>query len=380
MKVLFVGPVSGYTSYPVVCKGLLQALVLSGIKPMVADTTSDGSVNHTISSSDISDKITWLSQKEIAGIVKEGRVVSEYGKVCIAMNPTHILFDIKESGMKVVGIHVGDVDSIPGAWKALMVQEDLILTPSKWCKSVIEKSEIKTPIMVLNHGIGEDFINYPVGDFEQEFSRLDSQPISFLHFCAAVFYPERKATPQVLKAFERLVNDGEKVFLKLVFGLKTKPVKKIIRSIPKHVRKHMEIHFHEGGLPQEEIIKIYRASHFLLAPSRAEGMGMMPLECRALGVPVMQTLCTGHADHLKKFSYSGDFGVMPVKHGNLVPAWGKFGKAPEVTVDAIYNSMKFGIRYWKMLKTNAFDKINVVRRDWSWQQVTQPLVDWLNQQ
>lgn len=377
MKVLFVGPVSGYTSYPVVCKGLLSALVRSGIEVTVADTTSDGSEEHTAASLNYPGRISWLNHKEALEIVQQGKVIERYGKICIAFNPTHHLFAIKESGVKVAGMHVGDVDRIPESWKILMEQEDLVLTPSNWCKQVMQESGIKTPIMVLNHGVGTEFINYNLGEVEQEIARLDVLPTSFSHFCAAVFYPERKSTPQVLKAFERLVDEGEKVSLKLVFGLKTRPVKALVRKIPKHIKRHIEIYFNEGSRPQEEIIKIYRSSHFLLAPSRAEGMGMMPLECRALGVPVIQTLCTGHADHFEENQNPVDYGVEPVRHGDLIPAWGKFGNAPEVTVDNICSAMRIGISSWKVLKKAVLKNAELVRKEWSWEEVTKPLIDWI---
>jgi glycosyltransferase involved in cell wall biosynthesis len=386
MKVLFVGPVSGYSSYPVVCKGLIYAMVRAGITVTIADTTSDGSEEHTISFlNSLSDaRISWLDHREALEIVQQGKVEDKYGEICIAFNPTHHLFTIKDSGVKVVGMHVGDVDRIPNSWKTLMAQEELVLTPSNWCKQIMQKEGVQTPIMVLNHGIGHDFINYPLGSLEEELRIFNGLPFSFLHLCAAVFYPERKSTPQVLKAFERLIDEDENVLLKLVFGLKTRPVKTLARSIPRHVREHVILQFNEGSRPQEEIAKIYKSSHVLLAPSRAEGMGMCPIEARALGVPVIQTLCTGHADHYIPDDSVGygpvNYGVAIVKHGDMVPAWGNFGKAPEVTVDSVYEAMKVAQENWENLKMHALRRASEVREMWSWEAVTQPLIGWIKAQ
>ena len=367
-KVLFVGPVSGYFSYNVVCKGLLRALTRAGIWPLVADTSWDGSANHTDTYFETS-AVEWLERRDVMRLTQKGEPWDGAPKICVAVNPTHHLMAITESGIKVAGLHVGDVDEIPPAWHDLIEQESVVLCPSSWMRQVIEASGIATPALVLNHGVG------PLFTPALEAPSLSETPCVLLHPCASVFYPERKSTPQVLEAFTKIVEDGDDVVLRLLLGLKTKRIKKLLLSVPQHVRPHLQVYFQEGARPLDEMVEVYRNAHALLAPSRAEGFGMMPLESRACGVPTIQTLCTGHADHVE--GNPAAWGVVHVLHGELQPAWGDYGRAPEVTAEAIYYAIKIFLANREWFTVAARERAEAVRFNWSWEKVSEPLVEWL---
>jgi glycosyltransferase involved in cell wall biosynthesis len=373
IKVLFVGPVSGYASYSVVCKGILRALISCGIHPCVADTTWDGSEDHTNPFFN-DENVTWLERREILGLVQTGNIGTGYGSICIAINPGHHLMQLKEQGVRVIGMHVGDVDEIPESWLECMEQEELILTPSSWCKQVIEKAGVTVPVTVLNHGVGSAFKRHP-----EQLGWGSGEPFVLLHPCASTFYPDRKSTPQVIEAFSQLVSEGEDVILRLVFGMKTKPVKELLRGVPVDVRPRVQLHYHEGSRSQKVMAAAYHACHALLVPSRAEGFGMQPLEARACGTPVIQTLCTGMADHLAPGDIPDELGIIEVPHGDLVPAWGKFGMAPEVCAEAVYEGIKTAMNDWTKLKQSAFIEADAVRSAWAWERTTMPLVFWIKE-
>lgn len=370
MRVLFVGPISGFTSYPVVSKGLIQALTSAGFEVDVADTSWDGSTDHT--APDLMDEkraIRFLDRKEVVKLVQQGESTGGEGDVCVAINPSHHMMGIREKGYKIAGMFVGDVDTIPGSWKALMEQQDVILTPSSWGKYVIEKAGIEQQVIVCNHGVSPLF--YP------DECHLDDYPFVFLHTCSAIYYPERKGTPQVLEAFSKLVETRKNVSLRLVLGGKTKPMRRMLNALDKSVLERMQIHFREGAREPAEIRRAYQSCHAGLFPSRAEGFGMMALEVRACGVPVVQTLCTGHEDHLDEQFDPRDWGMTVVRHGQLAPAWGKFGKAPEVTADGVLEGMSYCLDHRDELRVNALEKADAVREGWSWEQTTKPLIDWI---
>jgi glycosyltransferase involved in cell wall biosynthesis len=368
-KVLFVGPVSGYFSYNVVCKGLLRAMTRAGFKVLVADTTWDGSPNHTDAYFETKD-VEWLDRRDVMRLAQKGELCDDMPKACVAVNPTHHLMEIANKGIEVAGLHVGDVDEIPPAWRDLIEQESVVLCPSSWMRQVIEASGVSTPALVLNHGVG------PLFTPALEAPSPSETPCVLLHPCASVFYPERKSTPQVLEAFTRIIDGGQNdVVLRLLFGLKTKRVKKILMSVPQRVRPYLQVHFQEGSRPQDEMAEVYRNVHALLAPSRAEGFGMMPLEARACGIPTIQTLCTGHADHVEGDPVS--WGVCPVLHGDKLPAWGDYGRAPEVQSDWIHDSICAFLGNRKTFTDAARERAESVRHNWSWEKVSEPLIAWL---
>jgi glycosyltransferase involved in cell wall biosynthesis len=371
LQVLFVGPVSGYVSYNVVCKGLLRALTKAGIRPLVADTSWDGSPSHTDGYFDTKD-IKWLDRRDVSRLLQKGQPWEGAPKICIAVNPTHHLMGITEHGIKVAGLHVGDVDEIPPAWREVMDREALVLAPSSWVAQVVRKSGVTTPTMVVNHGIGPLFRPAP------ETPAVDAFPLVLLHCCASVFYPERKSTPQVLEAFKFLVEKGDDVVLRLLFGLKTKQVRKLLLSVPQHIRPRLQVFFHEGSRPQDEMAEVYRNCHALLAPSRAEGFGMQSIEARACGVPTIQTMCTGHRDHAEEPVM--DWGICPVPHGEMIPAWGDYGRAPEVRSEWIVQAVGAFIGNRQFFTDNARERAEAVRENWSWEKTTEPLVEWLRSQ
>jgi glycosyltransferase involved in cell wall biosynthesis len=373
MRVLFVGPVSGYASYSVVCKGILRALITCGVHPCVADTTWDGSEDHTDPFFS-GENITWLERREILGLVQTGNIGEGYGSICIAINPGHHLMQLKEQGVRVIGMHVGDVDEIPEAWLECMEQEELILTPSSWCKDVIERAGVTVPVTVLNHGVSPVFKPNP-----EQLAWDREEPFTLLHPCASTFYPDRKGTPQVIEAVSQLVSEGENIILRLIFGMKTKPIKELLRGVPVDVRSRVQLHYHEGSRSQKVMAAAYHACHALLVPSRAEGFGMQPLEARACGTPVIQTLCTGMADHLAPGETPEEMGIVQVPHGDLEPAWGKFGMAPEVCAEAVYESIKTAMTDWPRLKQAALMNAEAVGITWAWERTTMPLVFWLKE-
>lgn len=371
MRVLFVGPLSGFTSYPVVCKGLVQALTSAGLELDIADTTWDGSPDHTAPHLMGDDRsIRFLDRKEVMELVQQGKHSSGGGGICVAVNPSHHMMGIKDKGYKLAGMFVGDVDKIPGSWQTLMEQQDVILTPSSWGEHVIRKARIEKDVLVCNHGVS------PIFQPDPSVTRADYSVI-FFHACSAIYYPERKGTPQLLEAFSKLAGVQDNVRLRLFLGGKTKPIQKMLRALDKSVLDKIEIYFREGAREPAEICYDYQTNHVGIFPSRAEGMGMMPIEMRACGMPVIQTMCTGHADHLDPSLRPRSWGIEVIHHGEMIEAWGSFGKAPMVQPDWIYDSMLNFLTFRDTITEAAQSKADVVRQMWSWEETTAPLVDWI---
>jgi len=376
IKTLFVGPVSGFASPNVVSKGILRALIQNGMYVSVADTTWDGSFDHTEPFfKQHNNRIRWLKRHEMSDVILSGNIAEDYGNTCIVINPSLELFKIKRSGIKIAGMHVGDVDVIPEKWKQAMGQEDVVLVPSKWCEHIVQSSGIETPTIVINHGVSEIFqpgspLDAPSHDDQQS-------PLVLLHACAAVFYPERKATPAVFDAFEELIKAGFNVRMKVVFGLNTKRIQELLDKRSEHAEARMDLIWHQGNRSQYEIAELYRGVHALLSPSRAEGFGIMPLEARACGIPVIQTFCTGHADHFKNGSDPMSHGVVPVPHGGFTEGWSRYGKAPAVSVEAIFDAVVTCIANYDELRADALARAAKVLDEWAWPNVTKPLIQWI---
>jgi hypothetical protein len=70
-------------------------------------------------------------------------------------------------------------------------------------------------------------------------------------------------------------------------------------------------------------------------------------------------------------------GIVAVPHGPLAPAWGKFGQAPEVRAEDVYEGIKRAMADWVELKRAALLQAEGVATVWAWERTTMPLVFWL---
>jgi len=380
MRCFFIGQVSGYHSYNVVSKGLIRGLLAGGVDVVCYDASWNGSEDHTdpFLLSFSKDRLTWVGKNTYDKAVSGQQVDQDLGSVVLALNPTVETLKLRKYGFVMAGFHVGDVDKVPYNWKKVMNEEDAVIVPSRWMQSVVENSGVTTPIVVANHGVNPVF----EPDTTVEFNDSPSAPFIMLHPCSSVFYPERKGTPQLLEAFTRLVDEKENVLLRLMIGVKTKPIKKLLKTLPDHVMGRIQVLMQGGGHDAQAMASAYHRVHLLVAPSRAEGFGITPIESRACGTPVVQTFCTGHADHapdeMDMMLLARALGIIVVPHGPLAPAWGGgFGKAPTVEAEWIYRAIQTAMRQHSTLKRAAMLNASKVRKEWSWEARTEPLVAWI---
>lgn len=323
------GPFSGFSSYPVVMRGLLSAFRSYGLDPEIIDISIGG----------VGDYNQKDTRRFSLGELPEG---AEPG-VFLVMNPTLSMLPLIDKGCEIVGFHVGDVSEIPENWLQVMKREKRIVVPSSWMKYVVEKNKELPSVFVANHGIEDIYLK------TEPVEEPLPGAIKFLHFCSSASFPERKGTPQAISAFKKLKQSLMKVELTLVVPEKKRPIKKILGHLG-GFREDVLISERPYGVSTEEMINLYKSHHILLCPSRAEGFGLMPLEARALGVPVVQTLCTGMLDHPSSWESAG---VVVVPTGSLSEAWGDFGEAPSLSVDDVAEKMKHAVENYDVLQTAA---------------------------
>jgi hypothetical protein len=377
---LVLGKVTGFDSYPVVLKGILRAMCYHGLEPVVADTGYMGGGIHA--NGELEDQpITWLESKVTADLTSGILPLVDHDKMLFCLNPTVTLAKgVVEAGYKLVGMHVGDVDKVPLNWLEVMKRETLIVTPSGWMTSVITEGlkGNSWAILMANHGVGPAF--EPVEPLDD----LPNCDLQFLHCCTSMYFPERKGTPQVVEAFVDLVKDLPGcVRLMLVFPKLTKPIRKLLSTIPKDIWPLIDVVLHPDGKPADYMAQLYSTVDVVVCPSRAEGFGMQPLEARACGTPVIQTFVTGMSSHLSKAIDTKDFrgwGVLPVPTGPWERAWGDFGNAPTVAPADVAVAMRAAWEDLTCLTMNADDHADEVREAWRWESTCAELCKWIEGQ
>jgi glycosyltransferase involved in cell wall biosynthesis len=195
-----------------------------------------------------------------------------------------------------------------------------VLTPSPWVSRVFSANGVVQPIRIVPHGVADAFVPFAAEPPQSKFT--------FLHF-SAVQVPARKGTMELLEAFgnvaERIdayldIRSAVPGALRAYVG--TKPWK-----------ERVSITLDDPGPPAEMAKKLCSA-HCVVAPSRAEGFGMICDEALACAVPVVATACTGHEGRLTETTP----GLRVVPHGGMEPC-GPVGKAPSISVHKLEDAL-----------------------------------------
>jgi glycosyltransferase involved in cell wall biosynthesis len=118
------------------------------------------------------------------------------------------------------------------------------------------------------------------------------------------------------------------------------------------------------GLTAEEASCLYRAHHLVAQPSRAEGFGLIPLESRVSGVPVLMTFCAGHIDH----SPFGHGSIALVRTGDMAPIDdGPGALAPALRALDVSDALLFAHQNWPALAKTAQRDAARLAEQWSWE-------------
>jgi glycosyltransferase involved in cell wall biosynthesis len=233
---------------------------------------------------------------------------------------------------------------------------------SSWASEVIS-TYTSRPVYTWNHGVHPDFKVLP--DVEP------SADFSVLHLAST--HQERKGTRELIQAWALVIKawDGERSGrLRLMvdgpIGYFDDAIREATRSVPA-ARDTYEM-VSRMDLTEAAMARFYQEHHLVCQPSRAEGFGLVPLEARACGVPVLATTCTGHRDHLRP----GDFrGVLVVPHGEESAIDdGPGAMAPTVRAEDLADWLDGTLDVTDGLRRESREAAASVAKRWSWSSVT----------
>lgn len=257
------------------------------------------------------------------------------------------------------------------------------LVPSQWAAKVLRGYVTKLApelgareVSVWQHGVAADFVAMPA--VLAETAAAYPRRFRVLHLASTRL--GRKSTAELVEAWCSLFDGGrlgEAPSLRLV--LDEPP------NWPKHVAAWADRFLRPGDpnaairiLDRQDVSAVgarlmYQAHHLVCQPSRGEGFGLVPLEARACGVPVVMTLCTGHAEHA--YSSGGRVaapGVHAVTSHALAPLDdGPGAMAPEVRAADIAETLALAYKHWPLLSEGAREAAPGVGEACSWSAVTE---------
>lgn len=258
---------------------------------------------------------------------------------------------------------VCEANQIPMEWVTACAKADLITVPSEFCKAAFEYSGVRTPIVVVHHGVDERTFTGHI----RTVARPDTA-IRLLHVSGAVSFPQRKGTPQLLIAFKNLLKDYPTLQLLLKMP-NLEQLRKGISSLD--IDANVKI-LPNASFDPTTMRQLYESVDLVVQPSRGEGFGMCPLEARCAGTPVVLTNVTGHREH---FAPGVDTEVETGRPELLKTQGNEIGSCPTVSVEAVEAALRIAIEDLPRRKalTRIWAQENT--RKWTWPAVIKPLLN-----
>jgi glycosyltransferase involved in cell wall biosynthesis len=234
---------------------------------------------------------------------------------------------------------------------------DGIFATSEWAKGVLTRAFPSLPVVTWQHGVLPE---YRVNAAQRQAVRdlYDKGQFQLLHVTSA---GSRKGTPELLQAWDLFVKKHP--LLRCRLDLLVNPQHLVEFSDHVQALRLSTVMVAPGQrYTTEQLCKGMSGYHGVVQPSRAEGFGLVPLEARASGIPVVMTTCTGHSDH------GHGPGVVPVQTGPSEASDDYRGAtAPSVSADAVYEGIKTLYDNWQSLDESARDYAPTLQQEWSWE-------------
>lgn len=263
---------------------------------------------------------------------------------------------------------------IPPALVKQLARVTHVMAPSLWAARVLAdelpRYGVPLPIEVVPHGVGPEMRRYPALR-QAAVEAVRREHFLVLHMSTTA--RQRKGTIELLTAWRSLtVARALPARAHLVLVLDVPALARIqewfVETGGQPANVQLEV---RRDMPPEQMAQALSTAHVVCQPSRGEGFGLVPLEARACGVPVVATTCTGHSEHLVE----GAPGFVRVESGalgaidDLADA-----QAPVVSSDAIAEALRDAVGRWSVLERDAALAADRVAQDWSWHRQLSPLL------
>ena len=258
-----------------------------------------------------------------------------------------------------VGFFIAESAVVPQAWAACANQCDLVIVPSTWTAHAYVASGLNpSKLVVAHHGLHPCYL-------QQVEAVLPLARPRFLHIAGARDFIERKGTLQLIEAF----GDAEG---HLVIRTPHAPALQA-KVVELGLEDRVTFDFHDTALPPEQMKHLLgQGWAAVVQPSRAEAFGLVPVEARACGIPVIMTRCAGHTEHAEPTDVVVTHGPDEPLAVNGIPN----GSAPTVSAAAIAAALRRFVEHRGQYTTLARKRASQgYARRWRWEDVLRPVIE-----
>jgi hypothetical protein len=246
-------------------------------------------------------------------------------------------------------------EGVPPATKAQLLEKTKegkplvtgFLAPSIWAQKVLMREFPEHPVVLCRHGLLKEFR-------EDMPPRPNNTEPFALHVTSSGL--SRKGTRELINIWSKhnkLVILSNPIFAPQIEDMVSS------NGLNASIRVVNGQHF-----TLQTLIQIYRSANLVIQPSRAEGFGLVPLEARACGTPVVMTMGTGHDDHAANPTCKGSVLVTPGPLEESDDYWGS--EAPAVTESIVRGGVSSALSCLPSLAKEAEEAAPSFRKHWTW--------------
>jgi len=277
---------------------------------------------------------------------------------------------------------------VPQSFLELVSQHtDGIITPSQFGAAALRNANYQGAIQVVKHGISSSFQAYITENDSKWLHQTDlyesmrRECLSFLHLAESS--TDRKGTWPLIEAF---VNWKERLYAHLTIVMSHREFDVLLSKFEDAFGSRNTEDFGitllgRVNLPPHAMGAFYSCFDVIIAPSRSEGFGLVPLEGLACGIPCIITIGHGHMEWCEDAHGQLRPGIIPILPGPMAPAlFDGDGMAATVDPDAIQEALDETLRTYIVKRIEAIQNMPAIRDEFSWQNVTKDFCDMIQRE
>jgi len=259
---------------------------------------------------------------------------------------------------------VCDTDAVAQKVVRICNKFDLLVVPSHYCRDTFSRSGVKTPILVIPHGIRPEFHPYPQSERPDTFTYYNV-------YNAGRAY--RKSQDELVRSFVRAFDRDPRYRLRL----RTTNSGRLRHSLDEERAHEIVWIDDETEAEYSHYAARYSEVHATVHPSKTEGFGMIPLESLACETPVIAPRITGMTDYLTPDN------AMLLRTNGLVPEQefsSTGGHMHGIDEGHLVECLRSMADDWETERARAIAAGSYIRQQYTWARVTEPLVELIQQQ
>jgi glycosyltransferase involved in cell wall biosynthesis len=245
--------------------------------------------------------------------------------------------------------------AIGGVWIRTLNRADQVIAPNEFCRKVLEKYDVKTPITVIAPGVDT-----------QTWSYIDRPYREIFTFGMCGYLDKRKGALEVIQAFCSEFT-------------KEKDVRLILHSSNSDFGFYRSIHDPRITITTqfktvEELWSFYGMLDCFVFPSRGEGIGYPPREAMSTGLPVIGMAWSGMEEiMLPEISYPiHPSGFSP--RNDMVEQPGNWA---DIDVSELMYQIRWVYEHQKEAKQKGEKAACFIAENFSWKQSTDHMIQFL---